>query len=147
MPWKWAVALVVFCAALNAAGFMWHFFEPIPLYDEIAHFVTPFVLVALTAEIIYRAGGDDVFFNTPWHAIITGIVIGLVGAGGWEVVEQILASAGAQISNAPGDTVFDVLLGVVGGAVGAWFADRYLDRLFGRPRWASHPQERTRRVR
>ena len=102
MPWKWAVALVVFCAVLNAAGFMWHFFEPIPLYDEIAHFVTPFVLVALTAEIIYRAGGDDVFFNTPPHAIITGTVIGLLGAGGWEVIEQILASAGAQISNRPG---------------------------------------------
>lgn len=147
MPWKWAVALVVFCAVLNSAGFMWHFFEPIPLYDEIAHLITPFVLVALTAEIIYRAGGDDVFFNTPWHAVVTGTAIGLVGAGGWEVIEQILASAGAQISNAPGDTVFDILLGIIGGAIGAWFADRYLDRLFGRPRWASHPQERTRRVR
>lgn len=119
---------------------MWHFFEPIPLYDEIAHFVTPFVLVALTAEIIYRAGGDDVFFNTPLHALITGTVIGLVGAGGWEVIEEILARSGARISNSPGDTVFDVVLG----AIGAWFADRYLDRLFGRPRWASHPQERKR---
>lgn len=147
MPWKWAVALVVFCTLLNGAGFVWHFFEPIPLYDEIAHFVTPFTLVALTAELIYRAGGDDVFFNTPRHALITGTVIGLLGAGGWEVVEQLLASMGAQISNAPGDTVFDVFLGIVGGALGAWFADRYLDRLFGRPRWASHPQERARRVR
>lgn len=147
MPWKWAVALVVFCTVLNTAGFVWHFFEPVPLYDEIAHFVTPFVLVALTAEIIYRAGGDDVFFNTPLHAVVTGTVIGLVGAGGWEVIEQILSWMGFQISNRPGDTVFDIILGVIGGAVGAWFADRYLDRLFNRPRWASHRQERARRVR
>ncbi|MGF1473343.1 MAG: hypothetical protein ACFB50_16605 [Rubrobacteraceae bacterium] len=144
MPWKWAVALVVLCTVLNVAGFMWHFFEPIPLYDEIVHFITPFTLVALTAEIIYRAGGDDVFFNTPRHALITGSVIGLVGAVGWEVIEQILASAGANISNRPGDTVADILLGVAGGALGAWFADRYLDRLFGRPRWASHRSERVR---
>jgi hypothetical protein len=50
------VALIVICIALNGAGFVWHLFEPIPLYDEIAHFLTPFVLVAVLAEIIYRAG-------------------------------------------------------------------------------------------
>lgn len=31
---------------------MWKLFEPIPLYDEIAHVVTPFLLVAVTVEII-----------------------------------------------------------------------------------------------
>lgn len=46
------------------------------LYDEVAHFLTPFTFVALTAELIYRAGGDDYFFNTPRHALITGVVIG-----------------------------------------------------------------------
>lgn len=142
MPWQRAAILVAICVVLNGAGFMWHFFEPIPLYDEIAHTLTPFTLVALTAELIYRAGGDDVFFNTPRHAVITGVVIGLLGAGGWEVVEEILASMGAQISNAPADTIFDIFLGVVGGAVGAWMADRYLDQLFGRPRWSTHRQGR-----
>ena len=144
MPWRRAVVLVTICVALNVAGFVWHFFEPIPLYDEIAHLLTPFTLVALTAELIYRAGGDDVFFNTPRHAVVTGVVIGLLGAGGWEVVEQILASMGAKISNAPVDTVMDVALGVLGGAIGAWMADRYLDRLFGRSRWSTHRQDRVR---
>lgn len=130
MPWPWAVFLVVLCTVLNASGFIWHFFEPVPLYDEIAHFITPFTLVALTAEIIYRAGGDDVFFNTPRHALITGATIGLVGAGGWEVIEAILAGMGFPIANPPLDTAFDIFLGVLGGAAGAWFADRYLDRLF-----------------
>ena len=145
MPWKWAVVLVTLCVALNAAGFVWHFFEPIPLYDEVAHFITPFTLVALTAEIIYRSGGDDVFFNTPRHALVTGCVIGLLGAGGWEVIEALLAMTGAKISNAPVDTVVDVALGVLGGAAGAWVADRYLDRLFNRSR--TNPNQSRPRVR
>jgi len=60
------------CTLLNGAGFLWDIFEPVPLYDEIAHVVTPFTLVALTSEIIYRAGGEDEFFDTPRHALVTG---------------------------------------------------------------------------
>ena len=80
MPRRWVVLLILICIVLNGAGFAWKLFEPIPLYDEIAHFLTPFVLVAILAEIIYRGGGDDEFFNTPRRAVITGSVIGLVGA-------------------------------------------------------------------
>jgi hypothetical protein len=134
MPRNWVIALILLCIALNGAGFLWHLFEPIPGYDEIAHFITPFTLVAITAEIIYRGGGDDEFFDTPRHAVITGSVIGLVGAGGWEVIEIVLDAMGFPISRALPDTIFDVVLGVLGGAVGAWAADRYLDRLFGRSR-------------
>jgi len=57
--------LILICTGLNGAGFAWNLFEPIPLYDEIAHFLTPFTLVAILAEIIYRGEGDDEFFNTP----------------------------------------------------------------------------------
>lgn len=48
--------MLVLCTLLNGAGFLWDIFEPVPLYDEIAHVITPFTLVAVTAEIIYRAG-------------------------------------------------------------------------------------------
>ena len=138
MPRGWIVALILICTALNGAGFLWHLFEPIPLYDEIAHLLTPLVLVAITAEIIYRSGGDDEFFDTPRHAIVTGSVIGLVGATGWEGIEVVLDMMGFPISRALLDTIFDVFLGVVGGAIGAWIADRYLDRLFGRSRTSAH---------
>ena len=143
MPRQWVIALILLCTGLNAAGFLWHLFEPIPLYDEIAHFITPFTLVAITAEIIYRGGGDDEFFDTPRHAVITGSVIGLVGAGGWEIIEIVLDAMGFPISRAIPDTIFDVVLGVLGGAAGAWAADRYLDRLFGRSRTdANRPRVR-----
>jgi hypothetical protein len=138
VPRAWIVTLILICTALNGAGFLWNLFEPIPLYDEIAHFLTPFTLVAITAEIIYRSGGDDEFFNTPRRAVITGSVIGLVGAVAWEVIEVLLDLMGLPISRALLDTVFDVVLGVLGGASGAWAADRYLDRLFGRSRVNAH---------
>ncbi len=134
MPRRWVILLILVCIALNGAGFIWRIFEPIPLYDEIAHFLTPFVLVAIVAEIIYRNGGDDEFFDTPRHAIVTGAVIGLVGAAGWEGIEMVLSAMGVPISNALADSIFDVVLGVLGGAAGAYVADRFLDRLFGRSR-------------
>ncbi len=135
--------LILVCVALNGAGFVWRIFEPIPLYDEIAHFLTPFVLVAIVAEIIYRNGGDDEFFDTPRHAIVTGAVIGLVGAAGWEGIEMVLSAMGVPISNALADSIFDVVLGVLGGAAGAYVADRFLDRLFGRSRLdSSRPRVR-----
>ena len=137
MPRTWVVALIVICIALNGAGFVWHLFEPIPLYDEIAHFLTPFVLVAVLAEIIYRAGGDDEFFDTRRHAIVTGSGIGLLGAAGWEGIEVVLSAIGVPISNTLPDSIFDVFLCVVGGAAGAYVADHFLDRLFGRSRLAS----------
>ena len=138
MPRRWVVLLILVCIALNGAGFIWKLFEPIPLYDEIAHFLTPFVLVAVLAEIIYRGGGDDEFFDSRRHAIVTGSVIGLLGAGGWEVVEILLAFVGAAIYNALPDTMFDVVLGVLGGAAGAYVADHFLDRIFNRSRTDSN---------
>ncbi len=141
MPRTWVVALIVICIVLNGSGFIWHLFEPIPLYDEIAHFLTPLVLVAVVAvvaEIIYRYGGDDEFFDTPRHALVTGSVIRLVGAAGWEGIEVILSAMGVPISNTLPDSLLDVFLGVVGGAAGAYIADRFLDRLFGRSRTDSN---------
>jgi hypothetical protein len=41
---QWIIVLILVCTGLNRAGFVWNLFEPIPLYDEIAHFITPFTL-------------------------------------------------------------------------------------------------------
>ena len=138
MPRIWIVLLILFCIVLNGAGFAWKLFEPIPMYDEIAHFLTPFVLVAVLAELIYRGGGDDEFFDSRRHAIVTGSVIGLLGAGGWEGIEVVLSAMGVAISNTLPDSIFDVVLGVLGGAAGAYVADHFLDRIFNRSRTDSN---------
>jgi hypothetical protein len=51
VPRQWVFMLILICTSLHGADFLWHLFEPIPGYDEIAHFITPFALVASTAEI------------------------------------------------------------------------------------------------
>jgi hypothetical protein len=56
MPRKYLVVLILFCIVLNTSGFLWKLFEPVLFYDEIAHFITPFTLVLILAEIIYRTG-------------------------------------------------------------------------------------------
>jgi hypothetical protein len=50
----------------------------------------------------------------------------------------VLSAIGVPISNTLPDSIFDVLLGVVGGAAGAYVADHFLDRLFGRSRMDSN---------
>ena len=50
---------------IKGAKRCWVLFEPIPLYDEVARFITPFTLVALLAEIVYRWGGDDAEIQQP----------------------------------------------------------------------------------
>ena len=143
MQRKYILVLILFCIALNASGFLWKLFEPILFYDEVAHFITPFTLVLILAEIIYRSGGDDEFFDTPLRAIITGSVIGLLGAAGWEGIEVLMSMMGISVSNVLPDTLFDVFLGILGGAAGAWAADRYLDRIFRRSRTnANQPRVR-----
>ncbi|MDQ3498944.1 MAG: hypothetical protein M3514_15845 [Actinomycetota bacterium] len=143
MQRKYILVLILFCIVLNTAGFLWKIFEPILFYDEVAHFITPFTLVLILAEIIYRSGGDDEFFNTPLRAIITGSVVGLLGAAGWEGIEVLMSMMGISVSNVLPDTLFDVFLGILGGAAGAWAADRYLDRIFRRSRTnANQPRVR-----
>ena len=138
MPRRYILVLILFYIVLNASGFLWKLFEPVLFYDEVAHFITPFTLVLILAEIIYRTGGDDELFNTPMRAIITGSVIGLLGATGWEGIEVLMSWMGISVSNLLLDTIFDVFLGVLGGAAGAWAADRYLDRIFRRSRTNAH---------
>jgi hypothetical protein len=136
MSRTWVIALILICMVLNGLGFFWNLFEVVPLYDEIAHFLTPLALVVVLSEIIYRAGGNDEFFGTQRRAVITGCAIGGVGAVAWEVVEILMDLMGIPAYNPPLDTISDVFLGVLGGAVGAWAADRYLDRIFGRTKSA-----------
>src|SRR5215208_4710034 len=54
------------------------------------------------------------------------------------IIEVLMSWMGISVSNALPDTIFDIFLGVLGGAAGAWAADRYLDRIFRRSRTNAH---------
>ncbi len=134
---SWTVVLVLLLlvvAILNAVGWMLNFFSRIPPYDEIVHFLTPLTLVAIASTMIYRSGGRDEFFSSPTRALLTGAVLGLIGAIGWELFEVLIVRMLAAISfpTPPLDTAVDIALGTAGGAVGARIVDWRLVRMRGR---------------
>ena len=45
-----------------------------------------------------------------------------------------MSRMGVSVSNALPDPIFDIFLGILGGAACAWAAGRYLDRIFRRSR-------------
>ncbi|MDP9381072.1 MAG: hypothetical protein M3Q29_13175 [Chloroflexota bacterium] len=125
------VLLLLAVAILNAAGWMLNLFSRIPPYDEIVHFVTPLTLVAIASTLIYRSGGRDEFFSSTTRALLTGAMLGLIGAIAWELFEVLLVRLfpGIDFPTPPLDTAVDVMLGTAGGAVGARLVDWRLDRV------------------
>lgn len=101
------------------------FYEGVFL-DNLAHFLTSFAFVALAAEIAQHRGKLPLL--VPGHrALVAGAVVGLVGGGVWEIVEEVADLAfPVLIYNPPLDTVLDIMFGSLGGAVGAWRTTSYL---------------------
>ncbi len=134
-PWISVLAtLLLLVAVLNTAGWVLDFFRRIPPYDEIVHFVTPLTFVAIASAIIYRSGGRDTFFRSTMRALVTGAVLGLVGAVAWELFEVLLVRVvpGISFPTPPVDTAVDIALGTAGGAAGARLVDWRLDRMRSR---------------
>ncbi len=95
------------------------FYEGV-FYDNLAHFLTSFSLVALAAELAQHHAALPVLVSGR-RSLIAGAVVGFVGGGAWEIVEIIADFAfPVFIYNPPLDTAFDMAFGTVGGAVGAW---------------------------
>ena len=86
----------------------------------------------MTAEIYTAAGRGRVLQHAEACRNYGTGHRSLVRAAGWEGLEVIRALAGLPTSHAPPDLVFDIILSILGGAAGAWIADRYLDRVFNR---------------
>ena len=125
------VFLVLASVLLNLAGFTLDLFKPVFLYDEVAHFLTPFALIALAAEIAYRR--DKVFLGSGKRALLAGAAVGLVGATAWEGVEiAVDLLLPLAVFHPPLDTVSDVLLGTAGGALGVWRTSRRVNRVLAR---------------
>ena len=96
-------------------------------YDNLAHFLTSFALVALAAELAQKRGALPLLVPGG-RALAAGMVVGLVGGGVWEVLEMIADTLFPVIYNPPLDTVTDMIVGSLGGALGAWRTAAYLNR-------------------
>jgi hypothetical protein len=61
------------------------------------------------------------------RALAVGAAVGLVGGVAWEIVELVADLLPVYIYNPPLDSVSDTIFGTVGGAIGAWRTNAYLD--------------------
>lgn len=118
------LAALLVSAIIDLAGFAFGLFYAGVFYDNLAHFLTTFSLVALAAELYLRYEMNHRRVRrriTAGRALALGAALGLIGGVSWEGFEAVLDLAfPATIYNPATDSVVDVMFGVAGGALGVW---------------------------
>jgi hypothetical protein len=118
------LAALLVSAVIDLVGFAFGLFYAGVFYDNLAHFLTTFSLVALAAELYlrYEMNHREVRRRvTAGRALALGAALGLIGGASWEGVEAVLDLAfPATIYNPAVDSAVDVMFGVAGGALGVW---------------------------
>lgn len=118
-PSRFVFVTLISCLVFDVSGMAFGLFYEGMFYDNLAHFLTSFALVALAAELAQQRGVLPPLV-TDGRALAAGAVVGLAGGGAWEVMEVIANLLFPIIYNPPLDTVMDMAFGSLGGAAGAW---------------------------
>ncbi|MEJ7840691.1 MAG: hypothetical protein WKF95_02885 [Rubrobacter sp.] len=126
-PFRFVLVVLIFSLAFDLSGLIFGLFYEGVFYDNLAHFLTSFALVALAAELAQHRGVLPLLVPGG-RALVAGAVVGLVGGVAWEVVEVIADLLFPIIYNPSLDTVTDTVFGSLGGAFGAWMTTAYLNR-------------------
>lgn len=117
------VAMIAVASVVNGASIAWNWYAAWPPFDEWAHLLNHVVLVAPSMIWLHRArfvtarAGSGPF-------VLAAAAYGLALALAWEVIESYIWVFPFW------DTVSDIGLGVVGSALGGWWAGRAI-RLAG----------------
>ena len=77
-------ALVSIAAVLNAFGFVFHLYEKVPAYDNVAHACTIFAVTLVFYELVYH----DALYETPRHILLLSVFsFGTAVGAVWEIIE------------------------------------------------------------
>lgn len=121
---RFVLVALLASAAIDLTGFAFGLFYEGLFYDNLAHFLTTFSLMALASELYlwHEATRSGIEARVAIrHALLVGASIGLVGGTVWEGFESVLDLAFPRtIYNPPVDSVVDTLFGTAGGALGVW---------------------------
>lgn len=126
-PSRFVLATLAVSLLFDLSGLAFGLFYEGMSYDNIAHFLTSFALVALAAELAQQRGALPPVVPGG-RALLAGAIVGLVGGGAWEVLEVIADFFFPIVYNPPLDTVTDTIVGSLGGACGAWRTAAYTNR-------------------
>lgn len=109
-------------AAIDLTGFAFGLFYAGVFYDNLAHFLTSFSLVALGSEMYLsreKTHNEIKKRITVHRALAVGAAIGLVSGVAWEGFETLLdLTFPSIIYNPPVDSAVDTAFGTLGGALG-----------------------------
>lgn len=115
---RFVLVMLAASAIIDLAGFAFGLFYAGLFYDNLAHFLTSFSLVALAAELYFRRGlvrERGVPRITTRHALVAGAALAFAGGVAWEAFEILLDLAFPEtIYNPPLDTVVDTAFGTAG---------------------------------
>ncbi|CAN5231525.1 hypothetical protein BH20ACT11_BH20ACT11_08070 [soil metagenome] len=121
-----SLTLAALCASavIDLTGFALGLFYAGVFYDNLAHFITTFSLVALVTELYLRHEMNQRRvrrYFTARRALVVGAATGLLAGMSWEGFETVLNLAFPEtIYNPPVDSVVDTAFGVAGGALALW---------------------------
>lgn len=119
--------MLIMSIVLDFSGLAFGLFYEGFFYDNLAHFLTTFALVALAMELAHLRGVLPQLVSGR-RALVAGAVVGLGGGGVWEIIEVLVDFLlPVFIYNPPLDTVLDMAFGTLGGAIGARWTVVYLD--------------------
>lgn len=121
---RFVLAMLALSAVIDLLGFAFGLFYAGIFYDNLAHFLTTFSLVALAGELYFRrelVSRRGVPHLTVRRALAAGAALGFAGGVAWEGFEALLDLAfPGLIYNPPVDSVVDTIFGTLGGAVALW---------------------------
>lgn len=126
-PSRFVLVTLISSLLFDLSGLAFGLFYEGFFYDNLAHFLTSFALVALAAELAQQRGALPLIVPGGL-ALLAGAVAGLAGAVAWETLEVITDLLFPVVYNPPLDTATDTVFGSLGGALGAWRTTAYLNR-------------------
>lgn len=120
IPFKYYIAVVMFSFFTQYLGAMFLFYEKIPIYDTIFHFLSGFLLVWL-ADYFF----DSISFGLDSKNLVLRLTFcfftACAGAGLWEILE-FCADKFLHLTTQYGldDTMTDIIAGCLGASIGTY---------------------------
>ena len=109
-----ADTLLVMPFLTDTVGNVANLFDPIPLTDDLLHLVNWMFLVGAMMVVLRPLG------LPKWNRILLGTGSGALAIVVWEIIEFLIAKSGITGLNLTyGDTIGDLAMSTMGGALGA----------------------------
>ena len=107
--------LFTLVAAINAAGYVFNLFSSPVWFDEFAHVITPFAIVAALGWLLIRRG-DGYPASSPTGYIARIVLLGIAIGLAWECFEWLVGIIGSTH-----DTLVDLVMDSLGSLLAALF--------------------------